>query len=167
MLTKKCPYCKTRQTFFSFYPQRRLLACTNKENYKCLYCDHCEHQISRPKSIILLYLETAFILLISIISGTATRKVLGIWSDYDLFFLNIPFILVVFIVIEAIKWNFTTLIEGKEKTSLHIDPINIENSNIFTEKEKYIVKKAINATTLFQGVLLVVIFFGILFALFK
>ena len=159
MNIKKCPHCGTKQASFSFYSQRRLLSCIDKENYKCFYCTNCEYQISQPKSIMLLYLETAFILLISIISGMAIRKVLNIWSDYDLFFLDIPFILIVFIVIEVIKWNFIPLIKSTEKASLHIDPINIENSNIFTEKEKYMVKKTISIVTLFQGILMLFIFF--------
>jgi hypothetical protein len=169
VLNKKCPCCGGKQMLLSFEPQRQMFPCESNPDYKCLHCTHCNNQIGKPVHGQLYHFKIIFLFIISWIFSQYIRYVLDIWQEYDLFFVDIPFMLVFISLYSSIRWFFTNLecVQVKDKNRFdNVNLLDVENNPTLTGFEKGFLNRASNAMTIFQGILVLFIVLGIIYSIF-
>jgi len=139
---KECPCCGFKFNVFNYHLHTRILP-ENDSNYKSLHCLKCKHKIQKKESITYYYLKIFITFIMGLIFAILVRSHFDIWPNVDLFAINIPFILLFFIIKYIFDYLFSSLKCYDEKT-LRLDDLDQIGGNIngiFGQKEEEVAEK--------------------------
>lgn len=140
---KKCPCCDYEFSLLNYHLHTRMLP-EDDTNYKSLHCLECNHKIQKKESVTLHYMKNIITFIVSVIFAFFIRMSFNLWQDIDIFVVNIPFIILFYILKYIFDYYFGRLEcydqEVKKVTVLHENGRNLYG--IFGKKEQQIAEKA-------------------------
>ncbi|QOP41392.1 hypothetical protein [Sulfurimonas marina] len=163
MFEKECPCCDYQYNIWNYHLHTQMLP-EEDSNYKSLHCLECNHKIQKEETVTFHYLKVLITFIGSIIFAYSVREVFGLWEDIDMFEINIPFMILFYILVYIYSYTFSSLECYTEKTKV-LEDSSEQGGNIngiFGQKEKEIASKSKNVIFWMGTVVVLLILFIVL-----
>lgn len=140
---KTCPCCGYKYNLLNYHTYTRVLPEENT-NYKSLHCLKCNHKIRKEESVSEHYIKLIIIIIASVVFAYFIRITFNIWKGVDHFIVNVPFMILFYILKYIFDYYFNRLecYDDEEVKNVEISHENGGNIyGIFGEEEQKIAKK--------------------------
>lgn len=143
MFYRKCPCCGYKFSILNYHLYTRVLPEDNP-TYKSLHCLKCNHKIQKEESIYYNYIKTIITFILSILFSIMIRSFFDIWNHIYAFAVNIPFMILFYILkyIYDYYFNSTNCYNERTKVFNNLDKYGGNINGIFGKKEKQVYKNS-------------------------